>query len=172
MKQLVKQSGWDLLVRFTHWGVAALFFSNYLFTEEGSDIHQWVGYTLLGLIVIRLLWGCVVQSPARLTRFLPSFPAAITHLKELRKTKQDNHDGHNPAGALMVWFLWGSLLLICLSGWAMGTDLLWGEDWVKEVHEFAVNMTFIAVIYHVIAVIVMSKITGKRYLRGMIKGRH
>jgi len=172
MKKPMQQTGWDLVVRFTHWSVAALFFANYLFTEEGSNPHQWVGYALMGLIVIRLLWGCVVHSPARLSHFLPSLPAAIAHIQALRKTKQDNHVGHNPAGALMVWFLWGSLLLICLSGWAMETDMFWGEDWVKEVHEFAVNMTLIAVIYHVAAVIIMSKITGKRYLRGMIKGRH
>ncbi|MFT6985172.1 MAG: cytochrome b [Psychromonas sp.] len=171
MKKSMQQTGWDLVVRFTHWSVAILFFSNYLLTEEGSNVHQWVGYALMGLILIRLLWGGVVHSPARLSHFMPSFSAAIDHLKELRKTKQDNHPGHNPAGALMVWFLWGSLLLIGLSGWAMETDALWGEDWVKEVHEFAVNMTFIAVIYHVAAVIIMSKITGNRYLQGMIKGR-
>ena len=171
MENRPAQPLWDIVVRLTHWGVVGLFFTNYWFTEEGSDVHQWVGYSLVSLVIIRLCWGLVTDSPARLSRFLPSLARAISHLKELQQTRQDTHHGHNPAGAIMVWFLWFNLLLIGLSGWAMETDALWGEDWVKTIHEFAVNCTLLAVFAHVSAVILMSKITKNNYLKGMLTGK-
>ncbi|MCE0558969.1 cytochrome b/b6 domain-containing protein [Motilimonas sp. E26] len=170
MENSPSQPIWDMVVRLTHWGVAGLFFANFFFTEEGSDIHEWVGYSLVALVVVRLCWGLITDSPARLSRFFPSVTAAIEHLKEVKQTKQDTHQGHNPAGALMVWFIWLNLLLISLSGWAMGTDAFWGEDWVKEVHEFFVNLTMLAVCGHVFAVFAMTKITKNNYLKGIIKG--
>ncbi|WP_261871082.1 cytochrome b/b6 domain-containing protein [Psychrobacter sp. JCM 18901] len=60
---------WDILVRVTHWAVAAGITANLLFTEEGSELHQYVGYTVVGLVVVRLLWGLVGTRYARFSDF-------------------------------------------------------------------------------------------------------
>jgi len=44
---------WDILVRITHWTVAIGVIANLLFTEDGSELHAYVGYTVVGLVVIR-----------------------------------------------------------------------------------------------------------------------
>ncbi len=165
---MTNKAPWDRVVQFTHWVVATLFLVNYFITEEGSTIHQWVGYIVIGGVVIRLAWGCVAKPPARLSSFRPSIPGAIQHLKEVYQTRQDDHQGHNPAGAIMIWCIWSGLIVAVISGYMMETDLFWGEDWVEAVHEAAVNITFFCVCIHIAAVVVMSRITGHSYLKNML----
>lgn len=165
---MTKHFVWDRLVRVTHWSVAALFLANYLVTEEGSDIHEWVGYSVVGLVVIRLLWGIIASPPARLSSFLPSPRSALQHLKQVFETREDQHTGHNPAGSVMIWCMWIGLLMTGLSGYLMETDQFWGEDWVEEFHELAANLTFAFVCIHVTAIAVMSRVTGNSYIRSML----
>ncbi|MEE3876438.1 cytochrome b/b6 domain-containing protein [Vibrio natriegens] len=167
---MTKKTQWDRVVKLTHWLVASLFLINYFITEDGSTLHQWVGYIAVGAVVLRLLWGCIAKPPARLTSFLPSVPKAIGHLKGVYQTRVDDHHGHNPAGAIMIWCMWIGLIAIGISGYLMETDRFWGEDWVKEIHEAAVNLTFACVCVHVGAVVLMTRITGHPYLQNMLPG--
>ena len=160
---------WDRVVRATHWSVALGFLINYFITEAGSDLHEWIGYGVVALVLIRLVWGLLTQSEANLFRFLPSPSRAIAHIKQVLKTGKDDHKGHNPAGAVMIWCMWSGLLLIGLTGYLMETDQFWGEDWVKTLHELFVNLTFMCVGIHVAAVIIMSRITGHAYVKAMLK---
>ncbi|EGR8989146.1 cytochrome b/b6 domain-containing protein [Vibrio vulnificus] len=159
---------WDWVVRATHWTVAVLFFANFFVLEEGSEWHHWAGYLILLSLSLRFAWGLVVESPARLTRFLPSVSAALTHLKEVVSDRQDKHLGHNPAGAVMIWLLWGLIIATAGSGWLTESDLFWGEEWLEEVHEVLANLTLVAVAIHVSAVIFMSKWNRKNYLKSML----
>ncbi|EJU9787043.1 TPA: cytochrome b [Vibrio vulnificus] len=159
---------WDWVVRVTHWTVAVLFFANFFVLEEGSEWHHWAGYLILLSLSLRLAWGLVVESPARLTRFLPSVSAALAHLKEVVSNRQDKHLGHNPAGAVMIWLLWSLLIATAGSGWLTESDLFWGVEWLEEVHEVLANLTLVAVALHVSAVIFMSKWNRKNYLKSML----
>ncbi len=160
---------WDRVVKTTHWLVATLFLGNYFLIEEGSELHEWAGYLILIALCVRFAWGMVTDSPARLSRFAPSITGAIAHLREVYQTRTDNHQGHNPAGALMIWLLWAGLIATGLSGWLMEADLLGEQEWLEEVHETFANLTLIAATLHVSAVILMSRITGKPYLRSMTR---
>jgi cytochrome b len=158
---------WDLIVRITHWTVALLFVLNFFIVEEGSELHEWIGYGVIGTICIRLLWGLIAPSPAKLTAFKPSINQALIHLKEVAATKKDYHIGHNPAGAIMIWLMWFLLLSTGLTGWSMALHL-YDREVLEEVHEFFANTTMIAVTIHVCAVILMSKITQKQYIKSML----
>ncbi|MHA2939569.1 cytochrome b/b6 domain-containing protein [Vibrio sp. RC27] len=162
---MTKGFQWDWVVKITHWSVAILFIANFYFTDEGGDIHIWCGYGILGLVGLRLLWGLITHSPARLSSFFPSPFSALKHLKEVLKTRKDDHEGHNPAGAIMIWAMWLGLLTTGTSGWMMETDMFWAEIWVEELHETAANVTFTCVCIHVSAVILMSFLTGNRYIQ-------
>ena len=53
---------WDLPLRIFHWALVSLIFAQWLTAEvlEGyMDYHAVFGYTLLGLMIFRLLWGFV-----------------------------------------------------------------------------------------------------------------
>ncbi len=157
---------WDKWVRFTHWSVAFLFIINYAITEAGSEIHQWIGYSIGILVISRLIWGLFVDSPARLSRFLPSVPKALQHIREVLDEKKDDHIGHNPAGAVMIWLLWSGIITLAATGYLI-ENLANTPDWLYGLHEVVANLTFFAALIHVSAVILMSKITGRSYLKSM-----
>ncbi|MDP1873147.1 cytochrome b/b6 domain-containing protein [Phenylobacterium sp.] len=110
---------WDPLVQLTHWGVAAGVVANGLFTEDGSELHQWVGYGVAALLILRWIWGLVGSPEARLTAFPPSLRRAGVHVREITRGEKTHHRSHNPLGALMVYALWGSLAVVISSGVAM-----------------------------------------------------
>ncbi|SOC15372.1 cytochrome b/b6 domain-containing protein [Rhodobacter maris] len=108
---------WDPLIRLTHWSVAAAVLANGLFTKAGGALHVGIGWAVLALLALRFGWGLFGPAEARFAAFPPAPRAAIAHLHGLaRRYPPREHPSHNPAGAMMVYALWGGLLLICLTG--------------------------------------------------------
>ncbi len=110
---------WDPIVKITHWGVAAVVVCNALVVGEGSIAHIYAGYTLAGLLALRVLWGMIGTRPARFSAFLPSASRALAHLRAIRTGQREHHVSHNPLGALMAYALWAVLAVIIASGIAM-----------------------------------------------------
>ena len=63
---------WDLPVRLCHWALAACVLANLAFTESGSDLHELAGYTAVGIVAFRLLWGLIGSRHARFSDFWPT----------------------------------------------------------------------------------------------------
>lgn len=162
---------WDPLVRIFHWSVATLFLLNYWLLEPGETLHEWAGYAIAGLLVIRIVWGWIGSRNARFASFWPTRIRLHRHLRQLRTREFDPTEGHNPLGALMVVFMLTLLMLTALSGWMQGLDAFWGEDWVEQLHEYAATTLMVSVAIHVGAVILMSRVTGLALIRTMISGR-
>ncbi len=107
---------WDIFIRIFHWSLVASFFIAYLTAEEENLWHIYSGYTVLGLIIFRAIWGFIGSKYARFSSFLYSPAEAIQYLKELMKKKPTHYVGHNPAGAYMIFALLLSLFVVTLSG--------------------------------------------------------
>lgn len=110
---------WDPLVQLTHWGVAAGVVANGLFTEDGSELHQWVGYGVATLLILRWIWGLVGSPEARFSAFPPSLRRAGVHVREIARGEKTKHRSHNPLGALMAYALWATLAVVISTGVAM-----------------------------------------------------
>lgn len=110
---------WDLVVRASHWGVALVVLTNEALTRGGSAAHVWAGWIGLTLLALRLIWGLIGPPEARFAAFPPNPKAAIAHLRDLAAGHPRSHRSHNPAGAVMVYALWGTLALLIASGVAM-----------------------------------------------------
>jgi cytochrome b len=115
----VANKRWDPIVKLTHWGIVAAVIGNALVTEEGSGWHIWIGYGLAALLALRLLWGLVGPREARFTAFPPSLARASRHMGEIGRGEVTRHASHNPLGALMVYAIWATLLVVIGSGVAM-----------------------------------------------------
>ena len=74
---------WDPLVRLFHWSLAACILGAFL-VEEGDTAHRWLGYTALGLIGFRLLWGLVGGYWSRFSSFIYSPATLIAYLRGAR----------------------------------------------------------------------------------------
>lgn len=110
---------WDPVVKLTHWSVVAAVIANALITEEGSQPHVWVGYSLAAILALRLIWGVIGPAEARFTAFPPSPARALRHIREIAAGHVTDHPSHNPLGALMVYAIWATLGIIIASGIAM-----------------------------------------------------
>jgi len=107
---------WDPLVRIFHWGLVLTFSIAYLTGEEESSVHIYAGYTVLGLITFRILWGFIGTRYARFGNFVYLPKTVILYLKGLVAKKQKHYIGHNPAGGWMVITMLLCLFVVTVTG--------------------------------------------------------
>lgn len=167
MKQL---RVWDLFVRAFHWSLVILFGANALIVDEDSNIHEWIGYAIIALIVARIGWGFIGTRHARFSSFRPSVSAAMEQMTDLAAGRAKAHVGHTPLGAWMIYNLLLTILLIGLSGYLMTTDMFWGVGWIEEVHEILVSWAELSVVVHIAAVILESRRLHTNLPRAMVTG--
>jgi cytochrome b len=97
---------WDLPVRITHWLLAALIpFSWWSATHDHLPWHRLSGYTILGLLVFRLIWGFVGSPTARFGEFLHGPRGVIAYVAG----RAAAFVGHNPLGG---WSIAAMLLVL------------------------------------------------------------
>ncbi|MGD9864135.1 MAG: cytochrome b/b6 domain-containing protein [Pseudodonghicola sp.] len=161
---------WDPAVRLFHWSLVTGFAANALIVDAESKLHQWIGYTVVGLVAFRILWGFVGSRYARFSSFRPSLSDAIGQLTDIATHRNRRHIGHSPLGALMIYNLIATLLAIGLTGYLMTTDRFWGVDWPEELHEAFVTWAEISVVLHIAAVIFESRRTKVNLARAMVTG--
>ena len=162
---------WDLGVRLFHWSLVTMVSLTYLF-EDPRKLHRTLGYVVIGLIAFRLIWGFVGTHHARFASFVPGPRQLIGYLRDMAKGREARYLGHNPAGAAMIVMLLLTLMGVGASGYMMGMDTYFGEEWVEELHEAFVNLLLVLVACHVGGVVfsswrhrenlVVSMITGKK----------
>ncbi|MEJ6521399.1 cytochrome b/b6 domain-containing protein [Shewanella bicestrii] len=182
MQQNIKV--WDPLIRIFHWSLVGFFTLAYL--TEGEDewmnIHSYAGYSILTLLVFRLLWGVIGTHHARFINFVTRSSIAWAYLKELFTGKAKDYIGHNPAGALMIVALILSIGFTGFSGMALyATDgqgplatsffASWPEGALKEVHEFFANFSLFLIVTHVGGVIVSSLLHKENLVKAMLTGK-
>lgn len=114
---------WDLPTRLYHWLQLALVVGSY-YTQWWMDpaadptmrFHRWLGYSILTLLVFRLLWGVVGSSTARFASFIRSPAAIARYAWALARGRAPAYLGHNPLGTLMVLALLAVVAAQALSG--------------------------------------------------------
>ncbi|MDH1899477.1 cytochrome b/b6 domain-containing protein [Aeromonas caviae] len=123
---------WDVLVRLTHWGVAAICIGNLWLNEAGEEWHERMGYAVMVLIGIRLLWGLTfARGHARLRALIPS-REDFRHQADALRERTPPTPGHHGSGKLAVWALWLLVLATAGTGWFQNTETgfdLGADDW-------------------------------------------
>ena len=141
---------WSKLIRLTHWVVAVALILNLYFLEEGDTAHEYVGYTAAVFVVIRLIYGFISKDMAAFI----NFPISWTSLNEFIRSKinfdKKDYTGHNPAASVVYIFIWACILSLALSGWMMGLDQFFGEEWLQEIHESISWLTQFLIAAHLI----------------------
>lgn len=107
---------WDIFIRIFHWSLVLAFTVAYFTSEEENAWHIYAGYTVLGLIIFRILWGIIGSRHARFSDFVSSPSAVYQYIRELRAGSAKHYVGHNPLGGWMVMALLSTLLVVTVSG--------------------------------------------------------
>lgn len=167
---MIQHKVWDPAVRLFHWSLVSAFAANALLVDKDSTLHLVIGYGVVGLIAFRLIWGLVGPHYARFASFPPDLAAATEQLSDIATGRRRVHLGHTPLGALMIYNLLASLIVITASGYLMTTDMFWGVQWVEDLHGFAVDWAEVSVVAHILAVIWESRRTRVNLPRAMVTG--
>ena len=161
---------WDLPTRVFHWLLAASFLGAFVTAESERfrDVHVALGYTMLGLIGFRLLWGVIGTRYARFGSFAFGPRSVVRYVKSLFTRSPQHHPGHNPAGSWAIYALLALAVVTGLTGYAAYNDL--GGDWGEELHEAIANAMLAVVFVHIAGVVVSSLIHRENLARAMISG--
>jgi cytochrome b len=161
---------WDVPTRVFHWLLALSFAAAFVTgdSERWRDIHVAAGYTMMGLIGFRLVWGITGTRYARFSSFLFGPRAVVRYLGSLLRGRPEHHVGHNPAGSVAIVLM---LLLGLLAGATGYLAYVYDVEWMGELHEALVNGLLAVVGVHVAGVVVSSLLHGENLVRAMITGR-
>lgn len=177
---------WDRFLRFFHWTLVLCFTTAFISGEVHlSTIHELVGYVLCVLLAARLYWGFRGSEYARFRAFIFPVGEAVSYLRSMLKGDPQHYYGHNPAGALMVFTMFGLLAVIFLSGLlTLGTIDFGGPlaflanrvsddaSYVfRHVHEFLPNVALGLVVLHLLGVVVGSIQHKENLVRAMLTGK-
>lgn len=157
MSQPVKV--WDFAVRFFHWSQLLLIAGLWYTGEEGLMAqHQLLAYTLLALIVVRIVWGVIGSDTARFSRFAATPNNALRYLRRPYPVT-----GHNPASFYMIMLLIALVLLQLITGLATFDNSYLSDGplvsvlpsaWVdiaSAIHKININVLLAAIAVHVVA---------------------
>ena len=161
---------WDIPTRVFHWLLVVSFAGAFLTAESERyrDIHVLLGYTLLGLIAFRLLWGFVGTRYAQFRSFLFRPGEIAAYLISMLKAKPAHYVGHNPVGSVAVFMLLALGITAGVSGVMLFQDI--GGDALEELHEGAAYFMLTVVALHVAGVLVSSLLHRENLVRSMITG--
>lgn len=161
---------WDRFVRIFHWSLVSCVLLDFFVVDDGETLHQALGYLGCALVSARVVWGFVGTKYARFSDFFPTPTRISHHIRSLFAGKMDQHNGHNPLGALMILALLSLVMALGVTGFMQGLDAYWGEEWLQDLHELLANVLIALVAMHVTAALIMSRIERTNLIAAMITG--
>jgi cytochrome b len=178
MKTIIRV--WDLPIRLFHWLLVLCIAGSFVTINLGDEFIQWhayFGYSILTLLIFRIVWGFVGSKHARFLSFIPSKQAIFDYLQG----RSPRVLGHNPIGALSVFALLFVLSVQVFTGLFVDDEVSFKgplEKYVSgsvasffsEIHEGnqVVILTLIAI--HIAAIIFYKKFKGEDLIKPMISG--
>jgi len=186
---------WDAPTRLVHWLLALGVVFQWLsgkYELVPMLWHYYVGYSLLALLVFRIMWGLAGSDTARFVRFVGGPAAALRYVSSvataMRAGASDGerrahlHAGHNPIGAVSAIALLASTLLQAVSGLYASDDILDAGPLVagasaatvgamSAIHRTNEYALVVLVAVHVAAVAWHARRLDEDLVRAMIDGR-
>jgi cytochrome b len=170
---------WDLPTRVFHWALVLCIALAWWSGEEGrNDLHEWTGYTLIVLVVSRLVWGFVGSRHSRFSDFVRGPRATITYLRGGGSPTP----GHNPLGAWSVLAFLLLILLQAVSGLFNSDDILFSgplyyaastslRDTMGVIHQWTFDALVVLIAVHVLVVSYHQWVKKDGLIRAMLTGR-
>jgi cytochrome b len=132
---------WDLPTRIFHWALVACVIGLAISGTIGGNAMIWhfrFGYSVLTLLLFRIIWGLVGGRWSRFSAFIYS-PASV--LAYLKGTGKPEHSvGHSPIGAGSVFAMLGFLLAQVGTGLVSDDEIAFAGPLTRFVSNSAVSL--------------------------------
>ncbi|RST52561.1 cytochrome b/b6 domain-containing protein [Variovorax sp. MHTC-1] len=172
---------WDLPTRVFHWALTAAVISQLVTGFAGiMEWHFRGGYTVLSLLLFRLIWGFIGGRWSRFAAFVYSPGSLMNYLRG--RAHPDHLIGHTPLGAFSVFALLAILALQVASGLTADDEITASGPLTRFVSGATVSLAtgwhtsqgkWIVIALaglHVLAVLYYVLIKRRRLVRPMISG--
>jgi len=158
---------WDLPTRLFHWLLVLLVAISFVTVEIGGNAmqyHERSGFTILALLLFRVVWGVLGSAPSRFKTFLKGPAAVLRYAATTLRREPECHLTHNPLGGWSVAALLTVLLVQAGTGLFANDDImtegpLYGwvskgtSDRITEAHEVNAGIIVALVALHLAAVL-------------------
>ncbi len=161
---------WDVPTRVFHWALA-ISFAGAMITQDMERlrlVHNTFGYTMLGLVGFRLVWGIIGTRYARFSSFVPSAGNVLSHVRSMLSRNPIHTIGHNPVGALGIIAMLTLTVGTATSGILL--DSVVAEELVEDLHEVMANGLLVVVGIHIAGVLFSSIAHKENLIRPMFSG--
>ncbi|MBM3387138.1 MAG: cytochrome b/b6 domain-containing protein [Betaproteobacteria bacterium] len=164
----------DAPTRMFHWSFAACFIGAYLSSESERlvKVHAMLGYSMVALLVFRLLYGCLGPRPVRWSALRKKLQSGWTWWRSLRSVWDlqggGSRGGQNFALVLATTGLIGLATPLLWSGHVLYTS---NADWLEELHETVANTMLLLVVVHLGLLLLVSVWRGSNLALPMWRGR-
>ncbi len=131
---------WDLPTRIFHWTLAASVIALGVSGTVGGNAMVWhfrVGYTVLALLLFRIVWGL---AGGRWSRFGSFVYAPHSLIKYLKGNGRPEAVGHSPLGAVSVFAMLGFLALQLSSGLVSDDEIAFAGPLTRFVSNATVSL--------------------------------
>ena len=178
MKKIIRV--WDLPIRLFHWLLVVCIAGSFVTINLGDEFIQWhayFGYSILTLLIFRIIWGFVGSTHARFASFLPTKKAIFDYLSG----SSPRVLGHNPIGAISVSALIFVLCVQVLTGLFVDDEVSFQgplakyvsgsiSSFLSEIHEGNQVVIYTLIAIHIAAIWYYKKFKGENLIKPMING--
>jgi cytochrome b len=161
---------WDWPLRAFHWSLASFVLLAWFTPGKYDGLHRFAGYTVIVLIVFRLVWGLLGTRFSRFHAIGRRLRAAPAYLANLRNGRTGRYRGLNPAGTAMLVVMLLLLAISTVTGWMSTTVRFFGVPWVEDTHSYVSDAVIVLVVVHVLGVLLMCVLQKENLIRAMITG--
>jgi cytochrome b len=158
---------WDLPTRLFHWLIVLFVTVSFVTVNIGGNAmqyHEWSGFTILTLVLFRVVWGVIGSEPSRFKTFLKGPATVWRYAATTLRREPECHLTHNPLGGWSVAALLIVLLVQAGTGLFANDDIategpLYGwvskatSDWITQAHEFNAGIIEALIALHLAAVL-------------------
>lgn len=157
---------WDIPVRLFHWLLVFCLCGQWLTAEvleDAMDIHFYIGYFTLGLIIFRLIWGFFGTKYAKFSSFIAGPKTMLAYLKSIGSKQHTFSIGHNSVGGLILPAVIILVGLQAISGLFTSDDILYTgpyydsasddlQQWMQWLHHNIFDLLLAIIGLHLVAI--------------------
>lgn len=174
---------WDIPTRLCHWLMALNVFACWATIEllEEMQWHFYAGYSLLTLVIFRIIWGFIGTRYARFKHFIYPASETLDYAKNITQRHSQTYLGHNPIGSLSALLMLLALLVQTITGLFNSDDYFFGplNSLVKHnvstllgtVHEINFEILEIIIAVHIAAIIFYRLYKKQKLSSAMLHGK-
>ena len=175
---------WDAPTRLFHWAVVILVITSYVSVQnEWVQLHYYAGYSMLTLLLFRLVWGFIGSETSRFGKFMRNPLEGLRHLSAFGTREPDREIGHNAAGGWMVLLMLLALAAQAGAGLFAGDPVEGGGPFVARVaeplrkqitwfHHFNFYYVILVLVgLHILAILAYAAVKRHDLVRPMVTGK-